>query len=91
MWAGKYYTNNICIIFAFDSDFVGNSCNKFKTIFKNLALGKLKSKRFWTCKEIQDYKKMKSRFFNYVKQVLITSLGKSSTQNAHSMHADRKT
>lgn len=60
-------------------------------MFKNLALGKLKSKRFLTFKEIQDYKKMKSRFFNYVKQALITSLGKSSAQNAHSMHADRKT
>lgn len=85
MWARKYYTNN-----AFDSDIVGNSCNKFKIIFKNLALGKLKSKRFWTCKEIQDYKKMKSRFFSDVKQPLITSLGKSSAQNTHSMHADRK-
>lgn len=82
----KYYWNN-----AFDSDIEGNSCNKFKTIFKNFALGKLKSKRFWTCKEIQDYKKMKSGFFNGVKQVLITSLGKNSAKNAHSMHADRKT
>lgn len=40
---------------------------------------------------MQNYKKMKSIFFNYVKQVLITSLGKSSAQNAHNVHADRKT
>lgn len=40
---------------------------------------------------MQNYKKMKSRFFNGVRQVLITSLGKSSAQNAHSMQAHTKT
>lgn len=40
---------------------------------------------------MQNYKKMKRRFFNGVRQVLITSLGKSSAQNAHSMQAHTKT